>query len=331
MGFNQPFVYNDRVEEIAKRARNATTLEELTNICHQLNIADTIFLGKMDIKLCKYALTALYRTLRIYPELRPYINYFGTWNGFVGYKRPLFVKMYPGLPQDAVDFYIKTSDQQAEEARDMFKKSNGIGLAMKFGIIYGSRECMVSAVLINGKTFHEDVQQKELQMNEQAGFHPVGCGTIKSVIDHELGHMLDFVLDVSQSNVFKQFISQFTVRDLERHLSGYCVCTGRPEPAEILAEAYAEYRNNPNPRPIAVAIGQMIDNAYCEHFRPAHFDTNLFRKNQSALPNPDTQSYRRRPPTRRPKGGGANASLEDAFRRLVGDDITDKIKNFFKW
>ena len=329
MAFNKPFVYNQQIEDVAKQARTATTLEELTKICNKLNIADVIFLGQMDIKLCKYALTALYRTLRIYPEMRPFINYFGTWNGFVGYKRPLFVKKYPNLPRDAVDFYIKTSDQQAEDAREIFKQGGGIGLAMKFGIIYGPKEYMIGAVLVNGKTFHEDKEQQELQYNERMGFHPQGCNTIKSVIDHELGHMMDFNLGISDSPVFRRFISQYSVMDLKRGLSEYCVYTGQPDLREVLAEGYSEYRNNPNPRPIAMAIGQMVDNAYCDMFRPAHFDTNLFRKNQQTqLPNPNPRPPRPRPPQQSSSGGG---NLEDGMRRLLGDDLTDKIKTLFKW
>jgi len=319
MAFNKPFVYNQQVEELAKRARAATTLEELTNICTKLNIADVIFLGKVDIKLCKYALTAVYRTLRIYPEMRPHINYFGTWNGFVGYKRPLFMKMYPNLPASALDLYVKTSDEQAEQARDMFKHGGCIGLAMQMGITYGFKNCMVGAVLMNGKTFHEDQHQQELQMNVKVGFHPQGCDTIKSVIDHEMGHMLDYVLHVSSSGNFQNYISQFSVKELERGLSGYCVYGGRPDPMEILAEAYAEYRNNPTPREMAMTIGRMVDDAYCQTFKPQHFDTNLYAKRPRKNPSTHVQ-------TQSSSGG---AEVETTKIKLMGKDKMDYIKKFF--
>ena len=81
---------------------------------------------------------------------------------------------------------------------------------------------------------------------------------------------------------------------------------------EIVAEAYAEYRNNPNPRELAMTIGQMIDEAYCKKFNPQHFDTNLFRKRQTGNPptNPNGQP--------RPQPDGQSGGFEEAMRKIVG-------------
>ncbi len=74
----KPFIYNASIERIAAKARVADNDTELSAICEQLNVANKIFLGKIDLWLAKQALSAVYRTLKKYPALRNIIHYFGT-------------------------------------------------------------------------------------------------------------------------------------------------------------------------------------------------------------------------------------------------------------
>ena len=51
-----------------------------------MGIADEIFLGKCDLWLSKVALSAVYRTMKVFPYLRNSMTYYGTLTGFNNYK-----------------------------------------------------------------------------------------------------------------------------------------------------------------------------------------------------------------------------------------------------
>lgn len=93
-------------------------------------------------------------------------------------------------------------------------------------------------------------------------FHPVGCDTVKSVLDHEVGHQIDNLLGrISESKEFASLLESLNVHTLAgatENLSSYPFASGRMKSAELLAEAWAEYNNNPSPRPAAKAIGEFL-------------------------------------------------------------------------
>lgn len=92
---------------------------------------------------------------------------------------------------------------------------------------------------------------------------PEGCGTVKATFDHEFAHQLDSVLDVrAQPNIQKLFDSRSKQEILE-NLSEYSYNNdNRDRYAEMVAEGWSEYCNNPSPRPMAEEIGKTIERLY---------------------------------------------------------------------
>jgi hypothetical protein len=91
----------------------------------------------------------------------------------------------------------------------------------------------------------------------KVSFHPINCNNLKSVIDHELGHSLcnEFIQDNSiLLPEFKKFYDSLSSKDIKNELSQYATV----DVHEFFAEAWSEYLNNPNCRPIAKKIGDMI-------------------------------------------------------------------------
>ena len=107
-----------------------------------------------------------------------------------------------------------------------------------------------------------------LDYSVKSGYHPPGCNTVKSVMDHELGHSLDYMLGITTGRVsHPRFAAIFnkTLRmegGVKKNVSGY----GATNSAEFFAEAWAEFLNNPNPRPTAVEIGQLVEDLYKERY-----------------------------------------------------------------
>lgn len=96
-------------------------------------------------------------------------------------------------------------------------------------------------------------------------FHPVGCDTVKSVLDHEIGHQLDKMLKLSSKNNIRELFDTRTQEQITEELSKYAwKNTNSNRYSEFIAEAWAEYCNNPNPRPIAKEIGEIIEREYVD-------------------------------------------------------------------
>ena len=87
-------------------------------------------------------------------------------------------------------------------------------------------------------------------------FHPAGCDTIRSVLDHEIGHQLDNLLGIGNLQDIQDLYTSRTLRELTDDLSEYAWNNkNKNKFSEMIAEGWAEYCNNPNPREIAKKIG----------------------------------------------------------------------------
>lgn len=135
----------------------------------------------------------------------------------------------------------------------IYKDTNGISINAKFGK--------------SVKAFN-----KSLEKGVKTGFHPEGCDTIKSIIDHELGHQFDHILGISKNKDFIALFKSYTPAEIEKGLSGYAVDSDKMTTniKEFLAEGWSEYRNNPKPRPIAREIGEFVENEYKKKFGGAN-------------------------------------------------------------
>ena len=108
---------------------------------------------------------------------------------------------------------------------------------------------------------------ESLKKDVESKHHPVGCDTIRSVLDHEVGHALDTLLGISKMSEVQKLIISLTNEQITTNLSRYSWKNGNSNPhREFIAEAWAEYCNNPNPRPIAKTIGELIESEYRKKF-----------------------------------------------------------------
>ena len=91
------------------------------------------------------------------------------------------------------------------------------------------------------------------------GWKPVGCDTMKSIFDHEFGHQIDKLLNVSDIQNVKDFYKRYK-EEIKEGLSKYAL-TKREE---FIAEVWSEYNNNPKPREIANEVGKFIERLWRE-------------------------------------------------------------------
>jgi hypothetical protein len=99
--------------------------------------------------------------------------------------------------------------------------------------------------------------RQSLTDNVANGWHPPGCDTIRSIVDHELGHQLDTLLGLETAPEIRALWSQGG-NSVRNNVSRYATTNVQ----EMIAEGWAEYLNNPTPRPWARQIGETIERLY---------------------------------------------------------------------
>lgn len=106
-----------------------------------------------------------------------------------------------------------------------------------------------------------------LRADVESKWHPIGCENIRSVLDHEVGHQLDDLLQVSQLDEIRTLFDSRTRAQLTGDLSQYAWDNSNSKRySEMIAEAWAEYCNNPEPREIAKTVGNAIKREYNKKF-----------------------------------------------------------------
>ena len=98
-------------------------------------------------------------------------------------------------------------------------------------------------------------------------FHPVGCESVRSVLDHEIGHQLDDLLGIRDNKTVQALFDSRTTEQLTNDISTYAWQNGNSNKySEMIAEAWAEYCNNPTPREISKTVGELIESEYNKKF-----------------------------------------------------------------
>ncbi len=104
--------------------------------------------------------------------------------------------------------------------------------------------------------------RQELAENERIGHSPKKCDTVSSVIYHEIGHLLDYLCDVNEYPALSARYRATDRRTIERELSAYAATS----PGEYIAEGFAEFMSNPDPRETARFIAASIEKCYLARF-----------------------------------------------------------------
>ncbi len=211
----------------------AATVKKAEEFALANNLADNVNYGRIDVEAANEWNKGIYETLGLYPELRPNMQFIGSCQ-----QREAFAKTLG---------YRATSTPNNVLAESC--RSRGI-----------------KGVCVN-RYWASDIPKfkSALAQSVKMKFHPVGCDTIRSILDHELGHQLDDLLDISgQQNIMDLFLKT-APQDITAGLSKYAWDNANPSRIrEFVAEGWAEYCNNSTPRPIAKEIGETVERRYAQ-------------------------------------------------------------------
>lgn len=150
----------------------------------------------------------------------------------------------------------KKGDADYEWEVEQFLRKDDMRMARNAWAQYMSGSMGVRASILMAYDFARKGAKAEpdLQRSVDVKWHPVGTASYKAIIDHEAGHFWASHVLTKNAQQANSLFAQHR-RTAKEELSEYAAKNVQ----EFLAEGWAEYLNNPQPRPLAREIGQLIE------------------------------------------------------------------------
>lgn len=248
-------------KEVAKKLifTAAKSIVEAESYTRSLGVENVSFKG-IDLEVANDMNQSLAEHFNDFPELKNKIHFYGSAQEKKNFLSEVVQQYYENLYKNYIKSYGKYYiDKKIKSKVTSYFKTSG-EWAHAFDHRNFFKDDRFSGIAVN-KKFGGDLElfKSGLKHSLNTKFHPVGCDTVKSVFDYEFGHQLDYLLDISDSQEFANIVNGKVSIET---LSEYALKNRK----ETLAEAWAEYRNNPNPRPLAKEIGELIESKYKARF-----------------------------------------------------------------
>lgn len=195
------------------------------------------------------------RHFQCWPELKKVTLFVGTIRGRIemltAAKLADLKTTHPGLPDSYLEKWAKEYARKIATCRNCYAYSHSA--AQEYGL---------SGICFN-TSWAGDKIDKQLAHDVSVKWHPVGCASLKATFDHELGHEIDRLVGLRTNPVFLKLYREETAKG-KKYVTDSLSEYGHKNEAEFIAEAWSEYLNNETPRPIAVAVGNLVKKLYDE-------------------------------------------------------------------
>ena len=201
----------------------------------------------------------LHDNFKRFPELRDNFDFVGTCQNrnkhakkeLYPYVMEKFKRINPGYTEEQLDKVVK---QYIAKKYAPPISSHVYAQSCKTGKIKG----VTISSRWQGEKFLNSIKEDVVFK-----FHPQGCDTIRSILDHEIGHQIDDMLDLWDNVEIARLYKSMTPGEMTNKLSRYAWDnSNRMTEREFVAEAWAEYVNNPEPREVARKVGEIIEEEY---------------------------------------------------------------------
>lgn len=208
---------------------------------------------KTDMAQVEEIYRSVERHFQCYPELKQETKFVGSIKGRIELltqeKFKELQKSYPFMPDDELMKHAKKWARKLGSSAGCYAYSHG-----------ACKDWNLSGIAFNTE-YRGDKVKNYLQRDVKSKWHPPGTGTVKAVIDHELGHEIDRLVGLRTHSDFLKLFNEEKAKG-KQHIIDNLSQYGDKNAAEFIAEAWSEYLNNEKPRPIAVAVGRLVIQQY---------------------------------------------------------------------
>ena len=258
---NRQFFKRTKEENVLTLIDDAPNYKALEEVAEKYGFADYCDFSDINLYGIKRLLKVVVSTLYRYPRLRSRFCFLGSHNG---YKRAI-----DSLMEGSAET-LKRFNLSHIATPEIVRVLGSLADEMIEGLVTSPESYVATAITAFGffdamlfdsndyEGYAYIKMAQDLRYSEEVGFHPKGCAETASVVYHEIGHMLDALCGLADSAEFTSFCRRYDERTIRSEVSEYATTNSK----ELIAEAFAEYMCNPTPRPIARAIGDMINRHY---------------------------------------------------------------------
>lgn len=237
---------------VAPAFKPAATIKEAEDYAVKAGLAKRASYKGLDLDAANAMNQSIEDAVRLFPELRGRMDFIGS---------------YQTRNRELIDQMTKTLVEQGKFSEPFAKKfAMDRYTANRNAWAVSTQEAGYAGITLNeyyaapGKV---GALRESLKQSVESRFHPAGCEGLRYIADHEMGHQIDSLIGLKTdpriadlyANRGKFEADGKTPSSITTQLSEYAQKGGVEE---FIAEAWAEFVNNPNPRWIAREVGEII-------------------------------------------------------------------------
>lgn len=271
------------------KIKNVSSTEELISIAQKYQISKNFDFGNLDLKVSQQIVESLIKTRNLFPNLNIDMNFVGSIQARNNY-------LIENATKELLYYYTTYyKDNNPTSSKEECKKyavfqtkkklsrlvpgENTIAQsisASSTSLLSGSDKILLNAakgIAINESFGYSNSSFRKRKVEEViSGHKPHGCNTVKSTIDHEIGHQIANALN-AQDDPYINFLYENFIR-LSKIDQSFVLSTYAGEEkkiGEFLAECWSEYQNNPECRSMAKDVCNRMIEIYNANFsKDAH-------------------------------------------------------------
>ena len=222
----------------------AKTIEEANAFAVQFGLAKHADFGKTDISVANDVLASLAEHRSDFSQM-PVLEFVGTMPEYRTYIKNTYGYQVPAY-------------------------KNYFAMAFEGNYKTGSGP----AIVLNAQSvLPKNMPKTQSNISHSLSSRFLSTGTIKGMINHEMGHQLAYFVDGASDSVLSSLYTQYRGKSTYHFdPSGKISYTSKMAHAlsnyantnigEFIAEGWAEYRTSSKPRPLAQQIGQRLEELY---------------------------------------------------------------------
>lgn len=251
--------------------RLAKTTREAEEIARELNLADHVDHGKLGVDVANIMNQQVHELITKYPSIRSELKFIGSIQSKNRYGVNEALKEWEKENHDYLSAFpdetVKKLKARAKRilTKNLNAKTPSSALAVARRQVKGNTNNNRMA----GISFNEKygLKSKVEQTNETlkrmvaANANPVGGDSLKYIIDHELGHVIDYHLGLVNNSgygfkdhVLEEWRKNKTVDDIRKNVCKYATDNTH----ELVAESWGEFQNSSQPREFSKTISQRL-------------------------------------------------------------------------